>query len=477
MPSDPVPLSQSPVALAVAAAVLLLSATAVFGAGRFARRKLARTKIGRTFGLAVRSLWLHKLRASLSVLGIVIGTSAVIALMAFGKGSMQDALNDIKQQGATNIIVRSTKPTDDSATAGRSFVATYGLKLTDLDKFGTFHDSLIRIVPMRVFPSVMRYLDRFDPRGRLVATTPDYQQVNKIELSTGRFLSDVDERGVVNNCILGSAVADKLFPYENAIDRTVQIGSNKYKVVGVAADRMPTGGSGGSQAAEDFNHDVYIPFSVGRAYIGATVFIRTSGSRSGEQVEVSQATLTVDADFDTTEGRAKVKAVGDAIRDMLKETHQKEDWLLTVPLDRLEEAERAQDRFTSLLVLIASISLVVGGIGIMNIMLATVTERTREIGIRRALGAKRRDIVTQFLVEAVVQTTVGGLAGVALGLTMVFGAPPAWRLLTGGVLPALVSWWSIVLSVGVSVLVGVLFGLYPAWRAAKLDPIEALRHD
>ncbi len=445
--------------------------------GRLVVGSLNSTKFGRTVLLAVRSLWLHKLRASLSVLGIVIGTSAVIALMAFGKGSMQDALNDIKRQGATNIIVRSVKPTDDSATSGRSMVAAYGLKFSDLERIATFNDSLVRIVPMRVFPSEIRYLDRLDSKGRLVATVPDYQIVNQIALASGRFLTDEDEHNLTNNCVLGAAVADKLFPFEDPLGKTVLIRQHRFLIVGVSSDRMPTGGTGGSQAAEDYNHDVYIPFSTCRARIGETVFIRTSGSRSGEKVQVSQVTITVDADFDSSEGRMKVKALGDSIKDMLKEDHQREDWAVTVPLDRLEEAERAQDRFTSLLVLIASISLVVGGIGIMNIMLATVTERTREIGIRRALGAKRKDIITQFLVEAVVQTTVGGLSGVFLGLSMVFGAPPLWRWLSGGNLPALVSWWSILLSLAVSILVGVIFGLYPAWRAARLDPIEALRHD
>jgi putative ABC transport system permease protein len=438
---------------------------------------LGLTKLWRSVGLAARSLWLHKLRAALSVLGIVIGTSAVIALMAFGKGSMQDALEDIKRQGATNIIVRSVKPTDDSSTGSRSFVLAYGLKFSDLERFETFSDSLVRVVPMRIFPSEVRYLDRMDPKGRLVGTVPEYTEVNKIELARGRFLTHEDERTLANHCVLGSATADRLFPFEDPLGKTVMIRQNRFLVVGVCADRMPTGGSGGSQAAEDFNHDVYIPFSTCRARIGETVVIRTAGSRSGEMVQISQVTMTVDADFETTEGRQKVKALGEAIRDMLQQDHIKDDWALTVPLDRLEEAERAQDRFTSLLVLIASISLFVGGIGIMNIMLATVTERTREIGIRRALGAKQKDIVTQFLVEAVVQTTIGGLAGVVIGLGIVFGAPPLWNLIVGSNLPAQLSYWSIVLSVGVSILVGVMFGLYPAWRAARLDPIEALRHD
>ena len=433
------------------------------------------TKLRRSVGLAVRSLWLHKLRAALSVLGIVIGTSAVIALMAFGKGSMQDALNDIKKQG-TNIIVRSVKPSDDSATSSRSFVTNYGLKTSDLQRFETFGNSIGRMVPMRVFPSEVRYLERMG-NGRLVATTSDYADVNQLTPNRGRFLTGEDERNLTNNCVLGAGLADRLFPFEDPLGKTVLMRGHRFLIIGVMADRTPTGGTGGSQAAEDYNMDIYIPFSTCRARIGETVYVRSAGSRSAERVQLSQVVLTVNADFETREGRAKVKAVGESIKQMLKEDHMRDDWAVTVPLDRLEEAERAQERFTSLLVLIASISLIVGGIGIMNIMLATVTERTREIGIRRALGAKRRDIVSQFLVEAVVQTTVGGMAGVIIGLGIVFGVPPLWAIATGSVVPAVVSYWSILLSVGVSILVGVLFGLYPAWRAAKLDPIEALRHD
>jgi putative ABC transport system permease protein len=250
-----------------------------------------------------------------------------------------------------------------------------------------------------------------------------------------------------------------------------------FVVIGVIKERMPTGGTGGSQAAEDYNRDIYIPFKTSRKRFGDIIFTRSSGSRTAERVDISQVTLTVDAEVDTPAGRAKVQAVGDEVKRMLEREHFRRDYAVTIPLDRLEEAERAQNRFTNLLVLIASISLVVGGIGIMNIMLATVTERTREIGIRRALGAKRWDIVMQFLVEAVVQTTIGGLCGVVLGLGMVFSVPVVWKWLAAESLPAAVDGRSIYLSLGVSVLVGVLFGLYPAWRAAKLDPIEALRHD
>jgi putative ABC transport system permease protein len=236
---------------------------------------------------------------------------------------------------------------------------------------------------------------------------------------------------------------------------------------------MPTGGTGGSQAAEDFNSDVYIPFQTARVRFGAVVRYRKPGSWVSEQVEVNQVTLSV-AEMD------HVRPTGEVIKRLLDDTTlhpRKEDWALTVPLDRLEAAERTKERYTTLLAVIAGISLLVGGIGIMNIMLATVTERTREIGIRRALGAKRRDITLQFLIEAIVQTALGGGVGVTLGLIAVFVAPFIYLWITDSRLPAQVNYDSIFLSVVVAIIVGVLFGLYPARRAALLDPIEALRHE
>ncbi len=445
------------------------------GVGELARGA-SWSKLRRSFVLACRSLWLHKLRSFLSVLGIIIGTSAVIALMAFGKGSMQDALDDIKRQGATNIIVRSVKPPDDAASSNRSFVTGYGLVQRDLERFSTFGEAVSRTVPLRVFTTEVRYLER-SYSGRVVATTPEYTEVNKLELSRGRFVNADDDREMQNVCVLGAEVADRLFPFGDPLGETVGMKGHFFKVVGVVKDRMPTGGSGGSQAGEVYNKDVYIPFRTSRKRFGDIIYTRSSGSRSAERVDVSQVTLTVAAEVDSADGRATVQAVGNEIKAMLEQEHPRKDWAVTVPLDRLEEAERSQERFTMLMAMIASISLVVGGIGIMNIMLATVTERTREIGIRRALGAKRKDITLQFLVEAVVQTTVGGLAGVVLGLGMVFVVPVAWRLVSGASLPAVVHVPIIFIALGFAVFVGVAFGLYPAWRASKLDPIEALRHD
>jgi len=387
---------------------------------------------------------------------------------------MKEALDAIKRQGATNIIARSQKPPDDSATSSRSFVASYGLTHRDYEKFQTI-SAIGRHVPMRVFPREIRRLDRLH-NGRVVATIPDYVDVNKLELSLGRFLIKEDEDLFRNVSVLGAATADKLFPFDDPIGQSIVLSGHEFIVVGVIKERMPTGGTGGSQAAEDFNNDVYIPLSTSRRRLGDIIVQRSTGSRGAEKVELSQVTMTVDANVDNPEERKKVKAAGDLIKEMLERSHSKKDWAVTIPLDQLEQAEETERNFEQLLALIASISLLVGGIGIMNIMLATVTERTREIGIRRALGAKRRDIVFQFLIEAVVQTSIGGLLGILGGIVVVYGVPAiaAWR---GKSIPAVLQVEPMIYSFLVAALIGVVFGLYPAWRAAQLDPIEALRHE
>jgi putative ABC transport system permease protein len=431
----------------------------------------------RSLLLALRSLYLHKLRAFLSVLGIIIGTGAVITLMGVGEGSMQDALEDIKRQGATNIIIRSVKPSDDATSAARR-IAMYGMTWSDFERLLTI-PTVVRIVPMRVKnPQEVSYLER-KLDSRLVATTAQYAEVHELEehqlIEAGRFLTAEDDHKMLNVCVLGSNIARRLFPFDNPVGKTVRLDSHFYEVIGVLKDRMPTGGTGGSQAAEVFDDDIYIPLQTGKVRIGEKIVTRKPGSFTAEQVELSQVTLTV-SDTD------KVRPTGDVVRSQLAGKHIRQDWALTLPLDKLEAAEREKRRYVTLLVFIAGISLFVGGIGIMNIMLATVTERTREIGIRRALGAKRRDIILQFLIEAVVQTALGGLIGVSIGMVFVYSLPPVTGWLTthgfpDAYTPTALNVASIFLSLAVSILVGVGFGLYPAWRASRLDPIEALRHE
>lgn len=424
--------------------------------------------------LALRSLWLHKLRSMLSVLGIIIGTAAVIALMAFGKGSMEDALEDIRRQGTTNVIVRSAKPMEEGQQR-RSWVQVYGLTWDDAERFKMI-ETVKGSVPMRVFPQEIRRGGRV-VNSRLVATTDDYAKINQFAMASGRFLldgdapiDDGDAQRFRNVVVLGSRIAEELFPFEDPLGQSISMNRAQYLIVGVIKDRLPRGTTASGESAEDYNKDVYMPISTCRVRFGERVVIRQGGSRTAEQVELHQVTLTI-ADID------KVKSTGDVVVELLKRYHTRKDWEVAVPLDRLKEAEDARDRYNMLLVVIASISLLVGGIGIMNIMLATVTERTREIGIRRALGAKRRDITMQFIIEAVVQTSIGGLLGTLFGLTLVFGLPLISGLFMKKPIPVQLHTMSIFFALGVAVAVGVLFGWYPARRASRLDPIEALRHN
>ena len=427
-----------------------------------------------TLVLALRSLWVNKLRAFLSVLGIIIGVAAVISMTAFGEGSMQDALEDIKRQGATNVIVNSLKPPDDGSSQRRSFVATYGLTYRDYNQF-LLVDSVTRSVPMRILTAQeIRRLDRMQT-GRVIGTTQDYDKVNQLDLAMGRFLIDSDNdedegdgRSMKNVCVLGSNVAEVLFPFVKPLGETIVLNKHQFIVVGVLKDRMALTSSSGIQ--EDYNNDVYIPLRTCRARFGETVMIKQSGARGGEKVELHQVTLTI-------EDTDKVLDAGAAIEDMLKTSHMRKDWAVTVPLARLKEAERARDRYLQLLAFIAGISLLVGGIGIMNIMLATVTERTREIGIRRALGAKRNDITFQFLIEAITQTTLGGAIGVMVGFGGVYFVAWVSQFFWGTHVPFLFSRKPVLISAGASIAVGIFFGLYPAMKASRLDPIEALRHE
>jgi putative ABC transport system permease protein len=424
---------------------------------------------------AIRNLWLHKLRSFLSVLGIIIGTAAVIALMAFGEGSMQDALDEIKKQGATNIIVVSVKPPEEATATRRSFIAKYGLTDDDYRRFQQTLPTLAASLPIRTFGAEIRpVLGSRMFQGRIVGTTARYASVYKLEnaIESGRFLGDDDEAPFPRNvAVIGSEVARRLFPGEEPLGKSIKTSGKDraFTIVGVLRDRTP---STSGPDIEDYDGDVYIPLAASRALMGETIIYRQSGMRGGEQVQLNQIILTVQT-------MEQVRSTAEMVRDQLRQFHDaaKLDWKIKVPLDKLEDAERTRDRFRLLMAMIAGISLLVGGIGIMNIMLATVTERTREIGIRRALGAKRGDITFQFLVEAVVQTTVGGLLGVGIGFAVIYLVPLIAESIFLTRLPATVHVPSVFMAFVVAVGVGVLFGWYPSRRAAGLDPIEALRHE
>jgi putative ABC transport system permease protein len=312
----------------------------------------------------------------------------------------------------------------------------------------------------------------------LVGCVEEYLELNRLEIARGRWLTPRDRGKKV--VVLAHDTAKRLCPYEDPIGKTIWVGSEFYVVIGQTRTRMASAAIGGSLDARDYNLDAYIPLKTLRHRVGDLVMKRVAGGFQGEQVELSQITVSVDDLKDVDE-------TADIINSLLEKYHDQEDYAVVVPKELLRQAERTRAMFNVLLVVIAGISLLVGGIGIMNIMLATVTERTREIGIRRALGATRQHIIQQFLTETIVLTASGGLLGVMFGLL----CGPLFRGLRSGVtmmspdlLPPIVytlepriAPWSVALSLFISLGVGVVFGVYPARQAAHLDPIEALRHE
>jgi putative ABC transport system permease protein len=436
-----------------------------------------------TFRLGIKSVLLHKLRSALTVLGILIGVTAVIWLVAMGEGISYQAQEQIKSLGATSIIVRSSKPTIPlpPGDAG-SFIFSYGLLRDDYRRIVETVPAIVQAVPMKEVRQNVNYGERVVD-ARLVGCSKEYIDLNQLIVDRGRFIDERDGQSADNVAVLGEETAKTLFPFEDPIGKSVQVGREFYVVVGTMVFRNPSAGIGGSLAAQDFNLDVYIPLRTFQWRIGDTVVLARTGSRSSEKVELHQITVKVESVDD-------VDSTAALIGQMLKQYHRFPDYTIVVPKELLRQAETLRMMFTMLLVVIAGISLLVGGIGIMNIMLATVTERTREIGIRRALGAKRSHIQWQFLSETVVLTLTGGLLGIVIGLlcgpvvrSLQWGGkvlfPEVYRTLPESVqnMEPRVAMWSIIVSLAIAVFVGLFFGLYPARRAAHMDPIDALRHE
>ena len=414
--------------------------------------------------LGLKSLGVHRLRSLLTVMGIVLGVASVIVMLAVGEAARFKAIQQIQDLGATNIIVRSVKPIEDDKKNEGQWILTYGLTIQDLERIRSTIPTITSVTPMREFRKDVRYEDK-KVQGRVVGVTPNYLGMNGLSMSQGRFIEELDLERYRNVAVMGAEAAEILFPIEDPIGKSIHVGEiHDYTIIGVTEGRAPSAGIGSSLAAQDYNRDVYIPFSTDQVRFGKTLFTFRPGSFDAVTLEISQLTVSVDK-------MDHVKKTAEIIQGVLDQYHTQKDTAITVPLDLLEKAEQTQRIFTLVLGAIASISLVVGGIGIMNIMLATVTERTREIGIRRALGARRRDIAIQFLIETVLLSSVGGVVGVGLGVGLSYVITHLFEF------PTIIQPWSPLLAFAVSVAVGLISGTYPARRAAYMDPIEALRHE
>ncbi len=421
-----------------------------------------------TIRLGLKNLRLHMLRSFLTALGIILGVAAVITMVSIGEGTKREALANLERLGAKNIIVRSLKPPESQQAAGgqqRSWISKYGLTFEDLKVIEANFEEVEAIVPLK---SVGSQVLREDLRmtSQAFGVTPLLLDVAKLRVARGRYITqeDLDEQSLV--AVIGHEVARTIFPFDDALNSTLRIDDKVVRVVGVLAPVGLSGGAGGALIGRDLNHDVHIPITAARSVFGDIVIRRESGARSAAEVQIQEV-------YVTSLTRDRVLSDAARLRRLIETRHDREkDFEIIVPYELLETARRTAIQATLVLGFIAGISLLVGGIGIMNIMLATVTERTREIGIRRALGATRRHVIWQFLVETGVLSALGGMIGIAFGV----GASVlvAWLVPK---MPTSVTLWSILLSFGVAAATGLIFGLYPAQVAARKDPIVALRHD
>jgi putative ABC transport system permease protein len=407
------------------------------------------------------------------MLGTILGVSSVISMLAIGEGSKREAVETIRQLGATNVIIRSVKPeyesqesgTSNGTTQETSRVLEYGLRYKDYDRLTSTMWTVERAIPIALVRGNAQHGRNRILNARILGTTPEYLEVKNLSVRRGRFLTETDLKRTSNIAVLAAGAAQNLFSYEDPIGKILLLGPGAYTIVGVLDTQASGSAMPGAIDRQDFNDDIYIPITAAQRRFGELQMIVRAGSREFERTQLSEITLTVREE-------KYVSQTADMARKLLNQTHTKgDDFEIQVPLELLNQAQKEKWIWNIVLGSIAGISLLVGGIGIMNIMLATVTERTREIGIRRALGAKRRDITRQFLVETVVLSTIGGLLGIFLGITI-----PVLVSLAAGIATAL-SLWAIILAFGISVSVGIVFGMYPARRAALLDPIEALRHE
>lgn len=399
----------------------------------------------------------------------------MIAMLAIGEGASQAAQEAIARLGSTNLIIETVEPPperNDTSRQETRVLKQYGLTYKDAESIhNTIHDVEV-IVPVRQLDGEARHKSR-KRAVKIVGTIPWYPLISTIDVICGRFISSIDLHQQSTVCVIDEKVVNSIFGFDYPIGKDIHIQGNVYRVVGVVGaaallnpnnNKVETTQSKSDSGTEEVGF-VYIPISTARSRFSEVNYTYSSGSGTYEKVELHQITVKVHSIDHVVPMRNIIDA-------LLKRLHkEKQDYRIVVPLELMRQAKDTQRIFNVVLGSIAAISLIVGGIGIMNIMLATVSERTREIGIRRALGAKKQDIIIQFLSESLIITLSGGIIGIALGFLL----PLFVRHFAN--MPTIITYKSLVLAFGISAAVGIIFGLYPAYRAAGMDPIESLRHE
>ena len=406
--------------------------------------------------LGLDNLLLHKLRSLLTMLGMIFGVAAVVSMLSIGAGAQQQVMAFIEQLGVRNLIVEAREPVDwQEAQNVRKLSA--GLSFRDL-----------RIIRSNV-PGIMESTarKRFTPTKLLpkpqhdmpvvFGVSPNYRRIAGLELIAGRFYTQEEDASAAPVCVLGQAAKANLFGADEAVGQFVKVNEQWFRVIGVAGPRISAQGVLADVPAQDLNNLIYVPLNA--------ALLRLEDPRGEIRDEVDGLFLQLAPGADSL-------YTGEVVRGLLNASHRDAgDFTVIVPAALLAEQRRTQRIFDIVMTAIASISLLVGGIGIMNIMLASILERTREIGVRRAVGARQRDIIRQFLIEATLISVVGGLIGIGFGFLMsvLIANLAKWS--------TIVTLSSVLLAFLVSVSVGLIFGSYPAMKAARLDPVEAIRYE
>ena len=389
----------------------------------------------------------HKLRSFLTMLGIIFGVAAVIAMLAIGEGARRKTLSQIKTLGLNNIIVRSNP--EDNLSANGLPVGT--LRFDDMKAILKILPSVDAVAPLIESEREAVYQTR-SKKIKLSGTDPAFFRMMHLQLANGSLFSKNENDNYQRVCVLGEEAARDLFLAENPLGKMIRIGNVWFRVIGVL-EHHPVSTAGATEV--NFNNHIFAPLN--------TVFIRFD--RPTKSSQLGQLVVHV-------KDEKQILKTSKLIEEILLRRHDaQKDFAMIVPEQLLRQSEQTQRIFNLVMGTIAGISLLVGVIGIMNIMLASVLERTREIGIRRSLGATRKDIMGQFLLEAVLLSLIGGIVGILLGYLLSYGVTLFSNWETS------VSWWSVILAVGVSSGVGILFGYVPARKASELNPIDALRYE
>ena len=433
------------------------------------------------FGLALEGVFMNKLRALLTTLGILFGVASVIAMLSIGSGAKESILEQMKLIGANSVVIESkmesAEDTEEATTASEGTDKegkkkwSPGLTMQDVEAIKHILPTVEKTSPEIILDATI-LCNAKQGAIKVIGIENDFFELNNIELGEGKLFAQLHHEEGSPVCIIGRNIQTKYFEQRNPIGEKIRCNNTWLTVIGVLNKRIASLENRESLGIRDYNSDVYVPIQTGlirfedRSKIAKADLGRRRGNSDVENYhQLDRVVIRVNE-------TRQLQASADVVARILKRRHRdKIDFEIQVPELLIQQQQKTQETFNFVLAVIAGISLLVGGIGIMNIMLASVLERIKEIGVRRALGAFQQDITFQFLFEAIIISLIGGLLGIILGII-------ATSIITNYAdIPTSISGWSIFLSFGVAFLIGLIFGLIPAQRAAEQDPIKALRSD